>query len=174
MSEDPQYPESLEVQQFSNIPREDRKYHSYVPRDGKGRLTIVEQITYDTPQSPPVGIHTATSQVMQSDEDALRRIKTINEVPRKLKTSWIDIDKIHCIALRNLVGTVPKEVQPSPEEIEQENQKVLCISLCPESPVKIRILPGDSIRLNLTDYSQVEMRCAIAAPLQVEILVIPE
>ncbi len=128
----------------------------------KARLRVVEQVSFQGPNTEAVAFETRVGRWLESDQQPCLRVGV------KIDTNWIclndikgiylDPDKISMLILKNL----PPEfsVIPTKEQQQEADSNVLEVSFKGSTEADCRIPRGESTRFHPTDIRNIFVRCA--------------
>jgi len=127
----------------------------------KDRVTITGFVHHEHHGSTPHTIKLNCSYFTETIEQPYTRRLTVGD-KKQIGYGWFNEDDlglqaIGLLLVLNLESTLPPSVQPSKEEIEDTNKRVVELSI--DHSVVFNILPGLFFMGHLTDYADVSLRC---------------
>ncbi len=128
---------------------------------GKDRITTTGFVHHEHQGSPPHSVKLNCSYFTETVEQPYTRRLTVGD-NKQIGYGWFNeddlgLDSIGLLIVLNLESTLPPSVQPSKEEIEDTNKRV--VKLLINGDVEFDILPGLFFMGHLTDYADVSLRC---------------
>ena len=124
------------------------------------RLTVVESLTYQSDDGPPVIVLTQSERRIISDEQPFQKIQKVSDkwctLNTKLMLEFIGGVSTGLLSIRHDKPT-PGQVNPTADEKEANVSRVLLVKL---DGLILELLPGESLRVIPNTLPEIEMCCS--------------
>lgn len=130
---------------------------SHTGSAAKSRLTIVEQVSFISPEDPPKSDENRWSIPISSDEQPYGRKTRATPEWKPLDCGWVK--ECSVLIIYNLEGKNRQKI-PTEEEKAETASKVLELALDGTHIASIAIPPGSSIRITPIDCTAISIRSA--------------
>lgn len=124
----------------------------------RDRLTIVEHIHFQHSSESPMSIGQPFARLLETQVEPYSRRITLTEERLLIDFGWVKSTDVGMLIVENLEGR-KFDVNPSPEEMEEINGRIIEIYLHEDSWVPILVRPRAMQRLELDDFEPVRLRC---------------
>ncbi len=137
------------------------------------RLTVVEQVYHQAPDSDPTTLPVAFGRWLESDEQAVLRHTRVGPEWGTIDLLWLANRPVGMLIIYNAEQPPRDVIQPA-EVLEEVRSRV--VEVCFRSQVKLPdavVRPGESMRLEPTYPDEILLRGAGGRTVKVTILVVP-
>lgn len=91
----------------------------------KSRIAVNEHIYHQNPGEEPTEIPSRYSRSLKTNEQPYERRETATEIWQPIECGWIS--ECGLMVIKNLVGTIPLQKNPTPEEVEETAKQILLV-----------------------------------------------